>query len=64
MKIVNLFTGYFLALILIQGFILGVIDLKSFQKAGMVRVCKKSKVISIGSIIVGIMVYILRIFIH
>lgn len=60
MKVINLFTKYFLALLLIQGFIAVVLDSTSFKNSGMNGACKKAKVIGKCSMTLGIILYILR----
>lgn len=60
MKILDLFGKYFLFLILIQGFILGFFDVKSFEKENLNEVAKKAKVIGRGSIIIAVILFILR----
>lgn len=63
MKILDLFGKYFLLLILIQGFILGFFDVKSFEKENLNQVAKKAKVVGRGAIIIAIILFILRKFI-
>ncbi|KEI00335.1 hypothetical protein IRP63_01410 [Clostridium botulinum] len=60
MKILNLFTVYFLMLLLIQGFILIVLDSISFENAGMSNASRKARVIGKVIIILGIVLYVLR----
>lgn len=60
MKILDLFGKYFLFLILIQGFILGFFDVKSFEKENLNQIAKKAKVIGRGSMIIAVILFILR----
>ncbi|KEH98396.1 CLC_0170 family protein [Clostridium botulinum] len=60
MKILNLFTVYFLMLLLIQGFILIVLDSISFENADMSNASRKARVIGKVIIILGIVLYVLR----
>lgn len=60
MKILDLFGKYFLFLILIQGFILGFFDVKSFEKENLNQVAKKAKVVGRGAIIIAVILFILR----
>lgn len=60
MKILDLFGKYFLFLILIQGFILGFFDVKSFEKENLNQVAKKAKVVGRGAIIIVVILFILR----
>jgi hypothetical protein len=63
MKILDLFGKYFLFLILIQGFILGFFDVKSFEKENLNQVAKKAKVVGRGAIIIAVILFVLRKFI-
>lgn len=60
MKILDLFGKYFLFLILIQGFILGFFDVKSFEKENLNQIAKKAKVVGRGAIIIAVILFILR----
>ncbi|CAG7839274.1 hypothetical protein Z959_06250 [Clostridium novyi B str. ATCC 27606] len=60
MKILNLFTVYFLMLLLIQGFILIVLDSISFENAGMSNASRKARTIGKVIIILGIVLYVMR----
>lgn len=60
MKILDLFGKYFLFLILIQGFILGFFDVKSFEKENLNQLAKKAKIIGRGSIIIAVILFVLR----
>lgn len=57
MRILNLFGGYFLVLIIIQGLVLSTFDARSLKKAGMERASKKAKVIGRGIVLVGIILF-------
>lgn len=58
MRILGLFSKYFLALMLIQGFVLAFIDSKSFKRACMKRTANKAKIMGLGSIIISIILYL------
>ncbi len=60
MKFINLFTKYFLALLLIQGFIGVVLDSTSFKNAGMNSASRKARVVGKWAMILGVILYILR----
>lgn len=60
MIIVGLFTKYFLILMVLQGIIVGFIDASGFIQADMRSAAKKARFLGIGSIVLGIALYILR----
>lgn len=60
MKIINLFTIYFLILLVIQGTILSTVDSNSLKKAGMTEASRKAKIIGEIIIILGCVLFILR----
>ncbi|KEI11022.1 hypothetical protein Z957_10105 [Clostridium sp. K25] len=60
MKILNLFTVYFLMLLLIQGFVLIMLDSISFENAGMSNASRKARAIGKVIIILGIILYVMR----
>ncbi|AYF54150.1 hypothetical protein G8S49_06980 [Clostridium botulinum C] len=60
MKILNLFTVYFLMLLLIQGFVLIMLDSISFENAGMSNASRKARAIGKIIIILGIVLYVMR----
>ncbi|KGM98379.1 hypothetical protein Z968_00055 [Clostridium novyi A str. 4552] len=60
MRIINLFTKYFFALLLIQGFVAVVLDSISFEHAGMHSACRKARIIGEFAMVLGIVLYILR----
>lgn len=63
MKILNLFTVYFLMLLLIQGFVLIMLDSISFENAGMSNASRKARAIGKIIIILGIVLYVMRLII-
>ncbi|KEH97658.1 CLC_0170 family protein [Clostridium massiliodielmoense] len=60
MKVINLFTKYFLMLLLIQGFIAVSLDSTSFKDSGMNSAATKAKIIGKWIMILGVTLYILR----
>lgn len=60
MRILDLFGKYFLFLFLIQGFVLGFFDTKSFEKANLNQIAKKAKIVGRGSIIIAVILFLLR----
>ncbi|MCM8709706.1 hypothetical protein M2651_01555 [Clostridium sp. SYSU_GA19001] len=60
MLIIGLFTKYFLLLMLIQGFIVGFVDAAGFKRNGMMDTYKKARFLGIGSIVLGFILYFLR----
>lgn len=62
MRILGLYDKYFLTLMIIQGFIL-IIDSKNFFKWNMRDTARKAKSIGIGIIIIGIMLYLVTMYI-
>lgn len=62
MRVLGLFDKYFLALMIIQGFIL-IMDSKGFFKWNMKDSGRKAKSIGIGIIIIGIVMYLITTYI-
>lgn len=60
MILIGLFTKYFLLLMVLQGLIVGFIDVPGFIKAGMKDAARKARFLGIGSIVLGILLSILR----
>jgi hypothetical protein len=60
MIILGLFTKYFLILMVVQGIIVGFIDAAGFKRDGMKNTGKKARILGIGSIVLGIGLYFLR----
>ncbi len=60
MLVIGLFTKYFLILMIVQGIIVGFIDASGFDRNNMKDTAKKARVLGIGSIILGIALYFLR----
>ena len=58
--LLELFDGYFLILILIQSFVLWVLDYKYFKREDMERAAKQCKSISFISTIVAVVLYVTR----
>lgn len=59
MRIVNLFSIYFLILLVAQGLILDLVDSKKLQQ-GNNRVGMKTRYVGKGIIIIGILLFALR----
>ncbi|GAA0744155.1 CLC_0170 family protein [Clostridium oceanicum] len=57
-KILGALDKYFLMLMIIQGFIVGVVDAKSFKEKKMFKLYRKSKIIGIFIVILGVVSYI------
>lgn len=62
MLIIGLFTKYFLILMIIQGLVVGFMDVKAFNRFNMKDTAKKARIIGLGSIGVGIILYAIRAF--
>jgi nitrate/nitrite transporter NarK len=60
MLIIGLFTKYFLILMLVQGLIVGFIDAATFKRNNMKHTAKMARVIGIGSIVLGLGLFFLR----
>lgn len=60
MIIIGLFTKYFLILMVVQGIIVGFIDASGFKRDGMKDTARKARIFGIGSIVLGIGLYFLR----
>ncbi|PRR70801.1 CLC_0170 family protein [Clostridium thermopalmarium] len=63
MRIINLFGKYFLALLVIQGTVLSLIDSKDLKRSGMVEASRKAKAIGNAVIILGVILFALSLFI-
>lgn len=61
LDLLELFDGYFLILILIQSFILMVLDCKYFKRENMWRAARQCKSISFITTIVALALYVTRI---
>ncbi|KAJ48896.1 hypothetical protein BD780_004021 [Clostridium tetanomorphum] len=61
MNIVNLFDKYFVALILIQGFIIFFIDYKEFKRNNMNKTARQAKVIAITEVCIAVAMYVISI---
>lgn len=62
MKIIKIFDGYFLILMIIQGLILIFIDGKKFSKRNFGDVTQKAKVIGVISIVISCAFYLFNTF--
>lgn len=60
MKIINLFTIYFLMLLVIQGTILSAVDSNNLKKDGMEKASRKAKIIGKCIILLGCVLFTLR----
>lgn len=60
MLVIGLFSKYFLILMVIQGIIVGFIDAAGFKRSGMMDTAKKARALGIGSIVLGVVLYFLR----
>jgi hypothetical protein len=60
MIIVGLFTKYFLILMVVQGLVVTFIDASSFKHAKMTAAARKARVLGLGSIVLGIGLFLLR----
>ena len=61
--IINLFTIYFLLLVLFESFILGIIDSKTFKKEERRNAEKKAKFISLAGASLAIVLFFINVFI-
>jgi hypothetical protein len=60
MIIIGLFTKYFLILMVVQGMIVAFIDAPGFKRDNMRDTAVKARILGIGSIVLGIGLYFLR----
>lgn len=60
MLLIGLFTKYFLLLMIIQGILVGIIDAARFKKSNMPDTAKKARILGIGSIALGLLLYTIR----
>lgn len=60
MRIVDLFNSYFLALLLIQGLILDLVDSKKLKQGSENRMERKTKYVGKGIIVIGILLFLSR----
>lgn len=60
MKVINLFGGYFLALIIIDFLLLSFLDANEFKKKGQFNVAKKAKLVGKVLIVIGVVLFITR----
>lgn len=64
MRIVDLFNGYFLALLVIQGIILDAFDSKKLKQGEKDEIGKKTKHVGKGIAFAGIILFLLRWFLR
>lgn len=60
MLLIGLFSKYFLILMVLQGIVVGFIDAGAFKRNKMRDTAIKARILGIGSIVLGIALYILR----
>jgi len=60
-QIIKLCSKYFLILMLVQGIIAAFIDTYSFKRSHLNYIARKARILGIGSIIIGIVLYFLNI---
>lgn len=60
MLIIGLFTKYFLILMVVQGAVVAFVDASYFKRSKMRDTAKKARVLGIGSILVGVGLFFLR----
>lgn len=63
MRIIELFDKYFLILMIIQGFMVCVVDANSFNKKGMEVAAKKAKYLGAITIGLSVVLFVIRNFI-
>jgi hypothetical protein len=63
MRILELFDKYFLILMIIQGFMVSVVDAATFKKKGMKVAAKKAKYLGAITIGLSVVLFIVRNFI-
>ena len=63
MRILGLFDEYFLILMLIQGFMVSVVDATSFKEKGMKRAAKKAKYLGTITILLSVILFAITKFI-
>ncbi|HEY5562534.1 MAG TPA: CLC_0170 family protein [Clostridiaceae bacterium] len=61
--IINLFTFYFLLLVLLESFVVGIIDAKTFRENNRKKAEKQAKFISLAGAFIAIMLFIINVFI-
>ncbi|AKA71073.1 CLC_0170 family protein [Clostridium scatologenes] len=62
MRIIKIFNGYFLILMIIQGLVLAFFDSTSFSKRNLRDVSKKARFLGIGFIIISVCLYLVNVF--
>lgn len=63
MKVLELCDIYFLGLVVIQGIVLMLIDVRSFEKKNMKNTAKKCKTIGSAAVVVGVILFIIKNFV-
>ena len=60
MKVLDLFDMYFLAMMIIQGTVVLVVDARGFKKSGMGVISKKARTLGGLAIVISIILFVLR----
>lgn len=60
MLIVGLFTKYFLILMLVEGYIVGILDARFFYKNNMKKTAIKARILGVGFMVLGLALFALR----
>ncbi|MGH4051908.1 MAG: CLC_0170 family protein [Clostridium sp.] len=60
MRVLDLFDMYFLAMMLIQGTVVLMVDARDFKKSGMGVISKKARVLGGVAITISIILFVLR----
>ena len=60
MRILELFDKYFLLLMIIQGFMVSVVDVASFKEKGMKEAAKKAKYLGNITIALSVILFAIR----
>jgi hypothetical protein len=60
MLIIGLFSKYFLILMVVQGLVVGFIDVSDFKKNKMMDTAKKARILGLGSIGLGLILYFIK----
>jgi len=58
MRIIDLFDKYFLLLMIIQGFMVSVVDATSFKEKGMKKLAKKAKYLGVITICLSVILFL------
>lgn len=60
MQIIGLFSKYFLILMVVQGLVVGFIDASSFKRSKNIDAARKARILGIGSIVLGLILYFIK----